>query len=607
MIKYLSNASLTALLGLIKSKFATKTEVASKQDKLTFDTTPTAGSANPVTSGGVKSALDNKLSLTGGTLSGTLNAPAVQTGSAEENYFQCRKFRGEGNANTYYHAIDFGYAGHDAVDFYEYGGIWNFWKNTSSNKGGTLVGSIQSTGWNGNVVGNVTGNLTGTASKAVADAKENNIVDTYATKTSLNSYLKTTDAASTYLTQSEFGTSYNELIGKIANKQSATITVNQTISAGTITKIGTITCNSEDGFGFFEIYIRLLDPASGIIYDSVLQFATIGPIGDSVLINGFGGSTAVHAYVIPSEIANTYIVAIKVGEFGDKLLRCLYVLNDSTTEFNCNIEIPTEGEIENIEANESYRVIPLFDGDLDLDVYLTKTDASTTYATKTSLNSYLTTSDASSTYLTKSESGEFVTQTGLREVVSPTYPVTKFNMEPDFTTYRRIGIITVQNDSGLSNAIDLHFKLKITFIDTTFSVNDETLVADISSDGNTYRLSSFSEGISASDEDGPLGLCLVPGSTGKYYLGASPEATISFLSSQLQTYDLQSGYTVSFEFDRALPTVTVHDRAYFAEFRQHLSSIDNIQMYFPDYTYANDKYAQKTELLKTEYAFDITD
>ena len=32
----------------------------SKQDKLTFDTTPTADSANPVTSGGIKTALDTK-------------------------------------------------------------------------------------------------------------------------------------------------------------------------------------------------------------------------------------------------------------------------------------------------------------------------------------------------------------------------------------------------------------------------------------------------------------------------------------------------------------------------------------------------------------------
>lgn len=39
---------------------AQKTAWSGKQDKLTFDTTPTAGSTNPVTSGGVKTALDEK-------------------------------------------------------------------------------------------------------------------------------------------------------------------------------------------------------------------------------------------------------------------------------------------------------------------------------------------------------------------------------------------------------------------------------------------------------------------------------------------------------------------------------------------------------------------
>ena len=34
--------------------------VGTKQDTLTFDTTPTASSTNPVTSGGVKTALDGK-------------------------------------------------------------------------------------------------------------------------------------------------------------------------------------------------------------------------------------------------------------------------------------------------------------------------------------------------------------------------------------------------------------------------------------------------------------------------------------------------------------------------------------------------------------------
>lgn len=129
-----------------------------KQDKLTFDMTPTANSSNPVTSGGIKTALDNKLNKTGDTATGAIIAPSFQTGNDDNNYFQCRKFRGEGNANTYSHAIDFGYCGHDQVDFYEYGGIWNFWHNTASTKGGTLVGSIKPSGWNGNVVGNVTGN-----------------------------------------------------------------------------------------------------------------------------------------------------------------------------------------------------------------------------------------------------------------------------------------------------------------------------------------------------------------------------------------------------------------------------------------------------------------
>lgn len=39
---------------------AQQTEWSAKQDALTFDTTPTASSSNPVTSGGVKSALDGK-------------------------------------------------------------------------------------------------------------------------------------------------------------------------------------------------------------------------------------------------------------------------------------------------------------------------------------------------------------------------------------------------------------------------------------------------------------------------------------------------------------------------------------------------------------------
>ena len=71
----------------------------------------------------------DKVSKSGDTMTGKLTVPQVETGDGNSNFFQCRKFRGEGNADTYYHAIDFGYKNHDQVDFHEYGGIWNFFKN----------------------------------------------------------------------------------------------------------------------------------------------------------------------------------------------------------------------------------------------------------------------------------------------------------------------------------------------------------------------------------------------------------------------------------------------------------------------------------------------
>ena len=72
------------------------------------------------------------------TVTGTKNFSAITattfgTGSDANNYFQSQKFRGEGDANTYYHAVDFGYAGHNQVDFYEYGGNYNFYINTQAN------------------------------------------------------------------------------------------------------------------------------------------------------------------------------------------------------------------------------------------------------------------------------------------------------------------------------------------------------------------------------------------------------------------------------------------------------------------------------------------
>ena len=95
-------------------------------------------------------ATGNYLPLTGGTVTGGITATNFQTGTATANYFQCRKFRGEGDANSYYHAIDFGYSGHDSVDFYEYDPSWNFYKClTGTKSGAVLIGNINGNGWNG--------------------------------------------------------------------------------------------------------------------------------------------------------------------------------------------------------------------------------------------------------------------------------------------------------------------------------------------------------------------------------------------------------------------------------------------------------------------------
>lgn len=139
---------------------AERTKWNGKQDKLTgtqgqvvgFDENGNAVAQNAPSGGGMtEEAADSKyLKLAGGDMSGKLTAPKIETGSGDTNYFQSRKFRGEGDAATYYHAIDFGYANHDRVDFHEYGGIWNFFKNTSGKANeGSLCGKITTNGWEG--------------------------------------------------------------------------------------------------------------------------------------------------------------------------------------------------------------------------------------------------------------------------------------------------------------------------------------------------------------------------------------------------------------------------------------------------------------------------
>ena len=141
----------------VKATGADGNPIVGLMQKVTIDAELSTTSTNPVQNKVITEAIANMgggsgnyLPLTGGTVTGGITAPNFQTGSAAANYFQCRKFRGEGDANSYYHAIDFGYSGHDSVDFYEYDPNWKFYKCTSGNKSNAvLVGNINGNGWNG--------------------------------------------------------------------------------------------------------------------------------------------------------------------------------------------------------------------------------------------------------------------------------------------------------------------------------------------------------------------------------------------------------------------------------------------------------------------------
>lgn len=145
-----NNATASAA-GLMSAADKSKLDsVATGANKTVVDTSFVANSTNPVQSKVVKSELDGKVDKTGDTMTGRLTVPEV----AATDYFITPTMIGEGDKTTYYHRIDFGYVGHNQVDFHEYGGTWNFYQNP----GGTeeskiLVGSIRPDGFHGNLKG----------------------------------------------------------------------------------------------------------------------------------------------------------------------------------------------------------------------------------------------------------------------------------------------------------------------------------------------------------------------------------------------------------------------------------------------------------------------
>lgn len=167
----------------------------------TVDSELSSTSVNPVQNKVINAALNSKadssalsayLPLSGGACTGSVSAPNFQTGADASSFFQCQRFRGEGDANSYYHAIDFGCSGHDSVDFYEYDPNWKFYKCLTGTKdGAVLVGNINGNGWNGGA--QLSG--TPTAPTATAGTNTTQIATTAFVQTAVSGKANTSDLA----------------------------------------------------------------------------------------------------------------------------------------------------------------------------------------------------------------------------------------------------------------------------------------------------------------------------------------------------------------------------------------------------------------------------
>lgn len=205
---------------IITDTYAKKSEVSGVVKSVNNIAPDSNGNVTITVSGGGGSS--DYLPLTGGTVTGGITATNFQTGTGATSYFQCRKFRGEGDANSYYHAIDFGYSGHDSVDFYEYDPNWNFYKClTGTKSGAVLVGNINGNGWNGGA------QLTGapTAPTAAVGTNTTQIATTAfvhsAIPTNVSSF--TNDAG--YLTQHQSLVGYVKTVNNTAPDSNGNVTI----------------------------------------------------------------------------------------------------------------------------------------------------------------------------------------------------------------------------------------------------------------------------------------------------------------------------------------------------------------------------------------------
>lgn len=261
--------------------------------------------------------ISGKVNKSGDTMTGKLTVPQVETGADDSSYFQTRKIRGEGNASTYYHAVDFGYAGHDAVDFYEYGGVYNFWKNTSSSKTTTddnLCLGITSTGLKnkGNTYTFPQKDGTFALTSDIPDitGKQDKITSTNKLSYDLVSGTPTIPTITdTYSSTSSDGMSGKAVASAISGKQNTLTTQTAYSAKGSATKVPQITTNT-------------LGQVTGITEVTITQptvnnaTLTIQKNGTNVATFGANASSDVTANITVPTVTDTYSATSSNGMSG---------------------------------------------------------------------------------------------------------------------------------------------------------------------------------------------------------------------------------------------------------------------------------------------------
>lgn len=290
----------------------------------TVDSELSSTSTNPVQNKVINAALNSKadssmlsdyLPLAGGVCTGGVSAPNFRTGTGATNYFQCQKFRGEGDANAYYHAVDFGYSGHDSVDFYEYDPNWNFYKCTTGTKSGAvLVGNINRNGWNGGAV--LSG--TPTAPTATVGTNTTQIATTAFVQTAVGSKVD----ASLLATVATSG-SYNDLADKpvipgvytLPNATSSTlggVKIGNNISVTN----GTISLSQTD----VTSALGYTPPASDTTYgDATTTSSGLMSSTDKVKLNGIANNANyyIHPPTHPASMISGLATVATSGSYND--------------------------------------------------------------------------------------------------------------------------------------------------------------------------------------------------------------------------------------------------------------------------------------------------